>query len=452
MYMQSSTIADNVSMATRIAYAFILLLNSIFAWIMLTPWAIRKLEHLTLDYMTFDCGSHECYGYMAVQRINFALGLFHFLLSFMLIGVRNTKDGRAGLQNGFWGPKIVAWIALIVVSFLIPEEFFMFYGKYIAFTGAMLFVLLGLILLVDLAHTWVEMCLDKAEDEDNSNASVWRWVLVGATLSMYVAAFTMTVVMYIFFSGSTCGMNNAAISINLVALLAVTIISMAPRIQEENQRAGVGQAAMVVVYCTYLTFSAVCMEPDDRKCNPLIRARGARTTTIVLGAVVTLLTVAYTTTRAATQSFFGNKDAGAIALPEDDYTTNVVISEQPRARRQMALQQAIAEGSLPASATLDSDDEDEETDSKGGKHVKDDERRVTQYNYSLFHVIFLLATCWVATLLTQSMDPSNDSDFTPVGRTYAASWIKIISAWVCYLIYTWSLIAPIVLTGRDFSG
>ena len=55
-------------MATRIAYAVLLLFNSIFAWIMLTPWAIRKLEHLTLDYMTFECGTSECYGYMAVQR------------------------------------------------------------------------------------------------------------------------------------------------------------------------------------------------------------------------------------------------------------------------------------------------------------------------------------------------------------------------------------------------
>ena len=447
---------DNLSMATRIAYAFILLFNSIFAWIMLTPWAIRKLEHLTLDYMTFQCGSSECYGFMAVQRINFALGLFHFLLSFILIGVRNTKDGRAGLQNGYWGPKIVAWIAFIIISFLIPEEFFMFYGKYIAFTGAMLFVLLGLVLLVDLAHTWVEFCLDKAEDESNSNASVWRYFLVGSTFTMYIAAAAMTIIMYIFFSGSTCGMNNSAITINLVAMLLITGISMAPRVQEENMRAGIGQSAMVAVYCTYLTFSAVCMEPDDKKCNPLIRARGARTTTIVMGAVVTLLTVAYTTTRAATQSFFGNKDQAYIQLPEDEYgpsSEHVIISEQPRARRQMLLQQAIAEGTLPATATLDDSDTEEE-DSHGGKHVKDDERRSTQYNYSLFHVIFFLATCWVATLLTQSLDPDHESesDFQPVGRTYAASWVKIISSWICYLIYSWSLLAPLVLTGRDFSG
>jgi len=444
-------------MATRIAYAVILLFNSVFAWIMLTPWALRKLEHLTLDYMTFKCGSHECYGYMAVQRINFALGLFHFLLSFILIGVRNTKDGRAGLQNGYWGPKIVAWIAFIVISFFIPEGFFMFYGRYIAFAGGMLFTLLGLVLLVDLAHSWVEMCLDKAEDDANPNSSVWRWVLVGSTFSMYLAAFAMTIIMYIFFSGSTCGMNNSAITINLIAILVVTGISMAPRVQDENPKAGIGQAAMVVVYCTYLTFSAVCMEPDDRKCNPLIRARGARTTTIILGAIVTLLTIAYTTTRAATQSFFGNTDGGYVQLPEDEYgpsSNHVVISEQPRARRQMLLQQAIAEGTLPASATLDdSDDEELEDDSHGGKHVKDDERKATQYNYSLFHIIFFLATCWVATLLTQSLDQNNpSSDFQPLGRTYAASWIKIVSGWVCYAIYTWSIVAPLVLTGRDFSG
>ncbi|EEY18228.1 membrane protein TMS1 [Verticillium alfalfae VaMs.102] len=43
------------SVATRIAYALLLLVNSILSWIMLTPWAIKKLEHLTLDYVKIDC-------------------------------------------------------------------------------------------------------------------------------------------------------------------------------------------------------------------------------------------------------------------------------------------------------------------------------------------------------------------------------------------------------------
>jgi hypothetical protein len=438
-------------MATRIAYAFILLINSILSWIMLTPWAIKKLEHLTLDYMTFDCGeSGQCYGYFAVQRINFALAVFHFFLAFLLLGVRSTKDGRSALQNGFWGPKIIVWLALVVISFLIPEGFFLVWGNYFAFVGAMLFVLLGLILLVDLAHTWAEMCLAHIEQEDSSR--LWRGLLIGSTLGMYGASIAMTIVMYIYFAASGCSMNISAITLNLLLFIIISFISVQPAIQESNPRAGLAQAAMVTVYCTYLTLSAVAMEPDDKHCNPLIRARGARTTTIVLGAIVTMLTIAYTTTRAATQGFaMGTNRSNAYAqLAADDYEHSL-ITQQPTSHRQMraeALQAAVASGALPASALDEDDDSDDEDNAKNGK---DDERNGTQYNYSLFHLIFLMATCWVATLLTQGISPeSASSDFAPIGRTYWASWIKIVSAWLCYAIYAWTVVAPSVLSDREF--
>jgi serine incorporator 1/3 len=439
-------------MATRIAYAFILLVNSILSWIMLTPWAIKKLEHLTLDYMTFDCGeSGQCYGYFAVQRINFALAVFHFFLAFLLLGVRSTKDGRSSLQNGFWGPKIIVWLALIVISFLIPEGFFLVWGNYFAFVGAMLFVLLGLILLVDLAHTWAEMCLAHIEHDESSR--LWRGLLIGSTLGMYGASIAMTVVMYIYFAASGCSMNITAITTNLILFLVISFLSVQPAIQEANPKAGLAQAAMVTVYCTYLTLSAVAMEPDDKHCNPLIRARGARTTTVVLGAIVTMLTIAYTTTRAATQGFaMGTKTGNSYSqLSSDDYEHSL-ITQQPTSHRQMraeALRRAVDEGSIPASALDDSDSDDEDDDT--GKHDKDDERNGTQYNYSLFHVIFLMATCWVATLLTQGITPeSASSDFAPIGRTYWASWIKIVSAWLCYAIYCWTIVAPSVLSDREF--
>jgi len=428
----------------------ILLVNSIVAWVMLTPWAIRKLEHLTLDYMTFKCGDSNCYGYFAVQRINFALGLFHLLLSVLLIGVKSTRDTRAGLQNGFWGPKILTWIAFVILSFFIPEGFFLFWGNYIAYTGAILFVLLGLILLVDLAHTWAELCQDKIDQGDGPNYRLWQVLLMGSSLGMYVGAFAMTIVMYIYFAKSGCSMNISAITINLVFLCIITVLSVQPTIQEANPKAGLAQSAMVAVYCTYLTFSAVCMEPDDKNCNPLVRARGARTTTIVLGAIVTILTIAYTTTRAATQGFAlgtNNSTNNKYAQLTQDENEHGLVTQQPASRREI-MRAAVESGALPASALDEDSDDEEEVSTKGGK---DDERQGTQYTYSLFHIIFLLATCWVATLFTQQMDPENKSDFTPVGRTYWASWIKIISAWVCYAIYSWTLVAPIVLEGREFS-
>ena len=31
-----------------------------------------------------------------------------------------------------------------------------------------------------------------------------------------------------------------------------------------------------------------------------------------------------------------------------------------------------------------------------------------------------------------------------------AMWVKIASSWVCIVIYFWTLIAPLVLSGREF--
>lgn len=203
---------------------------------------------------------------------------------------------------------------------------------------------------------------------------------------------------------------------------------------------------MVTVYCTYLTMSAVSMEPDDRHCNPLIRARGTRTASIVLGAIVTMATIAYTTTRAATQGIaLGSQGGHNYSQLGSDDNEHGLVTQQPTTRREMraeALRAAVESGALPASALDDSDDESDEYD------TKDDEKGSTQYNYSLFHIIFFLATTWVATLLTQNLDPEAVDDFAPVGRTYWASWVKIISAWVCYGIYLWTLVAPVVLPDR----
>lgn len=410
---------------------------------MLTPWALEKLEHLTMDYMKIRCDGKECHGWVAVHRINFGLGLFHLLLSLLLLGVRSSKDGRAVLQNGFWGPKILVWIGFVVMSFFIPESFFFVYGHYIAFIAAMLFLLLGLILLVDLAHSWAELCLEKIEDSDSR---LWRGLLIGSTMGMYLASFVMTILMYIFFAKSGCSMNQAAISINLIVFLIISVVSVQPAIQEYNSRAGLAQAAMVTVYCTYLTMSAVSMEPDDRQCNPLLRARGTRTASIVLGAIVTMATIAYTTTRAATQGIaLGSKGGHNYSALSTEANEHGLVTQQPSTRREMraeALRAAVESGSLPASALDESDDEDDEYD------IKDDERGSTQYNYSLFHIIFFLATTWVATLLTQQLDPETEGNFASVGRTYWASWVKIISAWVCYAIYLWTLVAPTMMPER----
>ncbi|KAK5729255.1 Membrane protein tms1 [Elasticomyces elasticus] len=446
------------SILTRIAYALILLLNSLLSWLLLTSWATKKLQHLLLDYVTVNCAGKSCFGFAAVHRVGFALGIFHLLLAVLLLGVNNSRDKRAPIQNGFWGPKIVLWVALLAGSWLIPNRFFEIWGNYVALVGAVLFLLLGLVLLVDLAHTFAEYCIEKIEDTDSG---LWRGILIGATLGMYLGSIALTIVMYIFFAGSGCSMNQAAITVNLILLLIISTLSVAPAIQESNPRAGLAQAATVSIYCSYLTFSAVAMEPDDQHCNPLVRATGTRTASIWIGAVVTFVTCAYTTTRAATYGLAlgSGKPAGYSSVDADEETvgSHGLVETQPESRKAMraeALRRAVQEGVLPASA-LDEDSDDDDDDLKSGKHKNDDEKNGTQYNYALFHIIFLLATAWIATLLTQNVGSDSRrevGDFVPVGRTYWASWVKIVSAWVCYGIFGWTLVAPVVLSERfDYS-
>lgn len=193
----------------------------------------------------------------------------------------------------------MAWIGLVVASFFIPTGFFMFYGNYVALIGASVFIIFGLILLVDFAHTWSETCIEKWEQSDTNK---WQFILVGSTLLMYLGAVILTGIMYNYFASSGCNMNIFWITFNMFLAVLVTALGVLPSVQEANPRSGLAQSSMVVIYCAYLVLSAVANEPaDGTECNPLSKARGTRTTTVLMGAVFTFLAVAYSTSRAATQ-------------------------------------------------------------------------------------------------------------------------------------------------------
>lgn len=426
------------SIATRIGYAILFSLNSILSWVMLTDWAIKKLENLTFNYVHLRCaGGGECYGFSSVHRINFALGLFHLVLAGLLVGVHSTKNPRAGIQNGYWGLKFFAWIGLVVLTFFIPDGFFVIWGNYFAMIFSMIFLLVGLVLLVDFAHSWAETCLEHIEESDSS---LWKGILLSSTLGMYVCSLVLTIIMYIFFAGSGCSMNQAAITLNLIFTVIVSLLSVNPVVQEYNPQAGLAQASMVAIYCTYLTMAAVSSEPDDKSCNPLIRSRGTRTASIVLGALFTFLAIAYTTTRAAIQT---STSAGYEPIASEH---NLVTQEPSRHTMRIdAIRAAVESGSLPSTAL---EENWWDSDSEDGGAYGDDERGATKYNYVLFHLIFFLATQWIATLLTMNVQKEDLGDFAPVGRTYFSSWVKIVSSWICYLLYAWTLGAPVWFPDR----
>ncbi|RUP49136.1 serine incorporator-domain-containing protein [Jimgerdemannia flammicorona] len=390
----------NNSIATRVGFAIIFLLNSVLAYLMLTKWAIEQLQHLMYDYMKLDCPEGKCYGVIAVHRVCFALVLFHTILGLLLLGVNDSRDKRASIQNGWWGPKVLAWLTLLVISFFIPNEFFMFWGNYIALLGAAVFILFGLILLVDFAHTWSETCLDRWEVGSDNR---WKFVLIGGTLLAYLGSVAITAVMYAFFASSSCHLNQFFVTFNWILCLLATALCIAPAVQEANPRSGLSQASMVVAYCTYLILSAVANEPDDKECNPLHRSAGSKTASVVMGAVFTFIAIAYSTSRAATQgrALINKSDYEpinndvAVPLMPNQLEAGVSRGGGATGTSREALLAAVESGSLPASALNDDDDDDDV-----GGDDKDDERNGAVYNYSFFHFIFAIAAMYVAMLLT----------------------------------------------------
>lgn len=446
----------NSSIATRIGFALIFALNSMLAWLMKTRFMIELIEKWSYDYIKMDCEEGKCYGVLAVHRVCFALALFHVILSISLIGVRDTRDKRAAIQNGWWGPKVLLWLVIVIVSFFIPNGFFIFWGSYVSLIGATIFVLLGLVLLVDFAHSWSETCLEKWENSNNSN--MWQWILVGSTASVYAATFAMTGVLYAYFAGSGCSLNRFFISFNLALIVIITILCIHPVVQEYNPRSGLAQSGMVAVYCTYLVMSAVGNHTHEM-CNPFNSgaASGTRTSALVLGAALTFIAIAYSTTRAATQSraLVGKKRNGEIHLSDDRDAHEVsIVSSQPgrtETPRYQALLAAVEAGAIPPSALKDDDDDDDDDVSES----YDDERSGTRYNYSWFHIIFVLGAMYVAMLLTDwnvirtgPSSPSADGDDIYIGRSETAMWMRIVSSWVCMLLYIWSLLAPVFMPDR----
>jgi len=131
------------------------------------------------------------------------------------------------------------------------------------------------------------------------------------------------------------------------------------------------------------------------------------------------------------------------------------------------LEEAVASGALPKSALADDeesgvgkhhddDEEDEDEDEEGGKKAKalsrDDETKKCIYNYSYYHLVFVLAAMYV-TMLINGWSTTNEEagELVSVGHDWASVWVKVVSSWIAVFLYIWTLVAPIIFPYRDWS-
>ncbi|KAK1901117.1 Serine incorporator 3, partial [Dissostichus eleginoides] len=263
------------STVTRIIYAFILLLGTIVTCIMLSPGVDQQLKRIpgfcedgagsSIPGMQADVNCEMFVGYKAVYRICFGMSMWFLGFSILMINIKNSRDPRAAIHNGFWFFKFAALVAVTVGAFYIPDGPFTYTWFVVGSGGAFCFILIQLVLLVDFAHSWNESWLEKME---TGSSRCWYAALLVVTLINYIMSFTAVVLFFIFYTKPDgCSINKFFISFNILICLVASFLSVLPKVQESQTRSGLLQSSIITLYTMYLTCSAMSNEPD-RECNP----------------------------------------------------------------------------------------------------------------------------------------------------------------------------------------
>ncbi|KAL1770596.1 serine incorporator 2 [Sigmodon hispidus] len=78
----------------------------------------------------------------------------------------------------------------------------------------------------------------------------------------------------------------------------------------------------------------------------------------------------------------------------------------------------------------------------------DNEQDGVTYSYSFFHFCLVLASLHVMMTHTNWYSPGETRKMI---STWTSVWVKICVSWVGLFLYLWTLVAPLLLSNRDFS-
>lgn len=445
------------STVTRIIYASILLLGTIVACIMLSPGVDQQLKRIpgfcedgagsSIPGLQADVNCDMFVGYKAVYRICFGMSMWFLGFSILMINIKNSRDPRAAIHNGFWFFKFAALVAVTVGAFYIPDGPFTYTWFVMGSGGAFCFILIQLVLLVDFAHSWNESWVENME---TGNSRGWYAALLGVTILNYILSFIAVMLFFLFYTKPDgCFINKFYISFNMLFCIGASVVSVLPKVQESQPRSGLLQSSIITLYTMFLTWSAMTNEPD-RVCNPsllsIFQQITAPTVTPVEMENQTAVVIIGTEEPVLTSPYLQWWDAQSIVGLAIFVLCILYSSIRSSSTSQVnKLTMASKDSTILAEDGSSADLSEEST---GPRRVEDNERDMVQYSYSFFHFMLFLASLYIMMTLTNWYSP--DADYTITSK-WPAVWVKITSSWVCLALYIWTLVAPMILTNRDFS-
>lgn len=228
----------------------------------------------------------------------------------------------------------------------------------------------------------------------------------------------------------------------MILCFAVSVVSIIPKVQEYHPRSGLLQSSIITLYTMYLTWSAMSNEPE-RNCNPSLLNIITQIATPTIAPANTTVIPATPAPPKSLQWWDAQSIVGLVIFVFCLLYSSIRSSSNSQVNKLIlsASDSAILE---EAGGTGSGAAEEGEV-----RRVMDNEKDGVQYNYAFFHFMLFLASLYIMMTLTNWYSP--DADFKTMTSKWPAVWVKITSSWVCLLLYLWTLVAPLVLTNRDFS-
>uniref|UniRef100_A0A7S1PJ68 Uncharacterized protein n=1 Tax=Percolomonas cosmopolitus TaxID=63605 RepID=A0A7S1PJ68_9EUKA len=432
---------------SRILYVHYLIIGFFVA--VLAANGIFGLLELSDTYKNEYCRRYfeifyvSCQGFFSVHRVGFSLavffGVFFVLASLssyfsfcMCFGVSSVDDGpgarldalkrsdfRIGLERILlmlhtnvltFLPKGVFFVLCMGIPWLVPDVFF-FGWSIVSMIGATLFLLVQILIIIHFAHAWFEAWIGK---ESPCRISIWHALILFFAFLFFSVGIVMTGLMiWLYGSRPQCHLNRVFIISTFLCGIPITILSIL-------RGKGILPPSIIFLFATFSCWSAVLSDPDQA-CNLLAPSNANQITWSRVLTIVVSIAI------------------GLVSLVKAAVSTGSSFSEVILVKRKHSVRD------------VDDTDSDEDDPMERLKHLLKQRREIY---YSLLALI--LASLYMATTLTnwQIMTPSWDFQFDRSSQSVAAHIammiVKLLTVFILYGLFTWSLVAPLIFRHRDF--
>lgn len=367
-----------------------------------------------------------CKGDSAVYRLATAMAVF-FLLH-VAVSVCTT-----GWHRGFWAWKLILLGGAIAGFMFLPqedfdEEAFLWTARAVS----VVFLLVQLLLVIGFAYDWNDKWVANAggaEGKVDNSERCWLGLILACSAGLYVASGAGIVVLYAEYECSTA---RWVTTITLVAVAAITVLTLF-RSRFCDTEGAILPAAVVSCYITFLAWSALESNPDE-DCKPISLQDDGAGGSISVGVLIAAVSLAWM----ANQS-----DASALSLLRGGEGVPVSAAKSASGDSGPDLVYEVGEG-------RSAQDMRDEQEGGGGRRrgssagATGDER----VSVAVFHLIMIVTTLYMAMVLTNwGATETVTSDADAKGQM----WARIATQWLVIALFLWTIVAPAVLSNRDFS-